>query len=222
MRQFARSSTPRRRIWAISPSSTRRGSSASLVFMARRPPGLGWSSSKTHSWPSWRQVVGAASPSGQPDDGHSRPLALAPAGRVGRRQVRVGDVAFQFAHGHRIIGRVAATTFFAWFGADPSQHRRIGCRVWIVAYGLLAALRPDLPEHERNVHVRRAGEEARGQAIAPMHRSTAAPTPFVALHGLLAVALDFHAVHDLGRGQAGRSCFVGGFAPDTPAGSRSL
>jgi hypothetical protein len=102
------------------------------------------------------------------DDRHALARVGAAGGDVGiaRRQIAVGHDSFQATHLDRPVRTAAAAAFLARFGTHAAQHG--GQRNVLLDRGDGAAeiLIADLAQHQLDVHVRRAREEAGGQAIA--------------------------------------------------------
>jgi hypothetical protein len=114
-------------------------------------------------------------------------------GRLGF-QVRVSNESLQLAHGHRIIRAVAATALFARFRADSAQHGRQGDVVLDRGDGVAQAFVADLLQHQGNVHVGGAGEEARRQAVADVFAEQQFEGRATHAAYRVAFVLDLHAV----------------------------
>ena len=153
----------------------------SVVSLSSRPPGSGFSSKIVQAWPNWRKIVGGRRPVGPaPMIATRLPVGRLARGqvRIGRGEVHVGHQPLQQADRHGPVEVAAAADLFARRRADAAQHGRQGDVAFDRGDRLAELPGGDLPQHRGNVHLGRAGELARGQAIAQVVAQAAIPAPF--------------------------------------------
>ncbi len=107
-------------------------------------------------------------------------------------QVHIGHVALEQADRHRIVMLPTAARSLAWRRADAPQRRGQRDALLDGGDGVPQAPFGDLPDHGRDIHLRRAGHLAGPEAVAQMIAQQQLQRHAPCLPHLLGLALDHH------------------------------